>query len=184
MQHLTTTPRDLTTAVRLLHSGAVIVFPTDTSYGLGGLFNSKKVTAAILKIKGRKDEKFSLIAGSLAQVERFFSLSPAQKKLARQYWPGPLSIVVDRRFSVRVPANGIARSLARRVGKPLIATSANLTGQSALYDSKKIMTLFVNRRYQPAAIIDDGRLPRRRPSTVVVVSNGKLTVVRRGAITI
>ncbi len=129
-------------AVKVLKNGGVIVYPTDTAYALGGIFDSKKVTQKILKIKNRKDQKFTLIASSLKQVERFFKLNSAQKKLARKFWPGPLSIVVSNRFAVRVPKNKIARSLARQAGKPIVATSANLSGQPTLYDSKKIIKQF------------------------------------------
>jgi tRNA threonylcarbamoyl adenosine modification protein (Sua5/YciO/YrdC/YwlC family) len=179
-------------AVATLKQGGVIVYPTDTAYALGGIFNSTKVTKKILKIKKRKDKKFTLIASSLTQVEKFFKLNSLQKKIAQKYWPGPLSIVGSSRFAIRVPKNKIAQALARQVGKPLIATSANLTGNQTLYESKKIIKQFSarggsaaggkNKKNQPDLIIDAGRLRKRRTSTVVLVEKGKIKVLRKGPV--
>ena len=151
-------------AVRVLRSGGVIVYPTDTAYGLGGVFDSPAVIRKILSIKNRTDKKFTLVAASQRQVERSFRLNPLQKKLARQYWPGPLSLVVSPRFAVRVPAHSVARLLCRRVGRPLIASSANRSGQRSPYWVPAVVTGFSNKKNQPELIIDAGRLPRRKAS--------------------
>ncbi|MFA6255464.1 MAG: L-threonylcarbamoyladenylate synthase [Patescibacteria group bacterium] len=179
-------------AVKILKNGGVIIYPTDTAYALGGIFDSKKVTQKILKIKNRKDKKFTLIASSLKQVEKFFKLNSSQKKLARNFWPGPLSIVVSPRFAVRVPKNRIVQSLAQQVGKPIIATSANLSGQPTLFDSKKIIAQFQSKKntrlnlagQKPDLLIDSGRLAQTKTSTVVKVVGNKAIVLRSGAVKI
>ncbi len=125
--------KNINKAIAFLKRGGVIVYPTDTAYGLGGFFNSRKVAAKILKIKKRKDEKFTLIAADLKQVNKYFKLNKLQLKLAKKYWPGPLSLVVSKKYAVRVPDNIIARKLARRAGRPLIATSANISGGRRLW---------------------------------------------------
>src|SRR3989339_130107 len=109
-------------AVAVIKKNGVIVYPTDTAYALGGFFDSSAVARKILTIKQRTDRKFTLIAGNQKQVENFFKLSSLSKKITKQYWPGPLSLIVSRRFAVRVPKNRIAKLLAQRAGKPLIAT--------------------------------------------------------------
>lgn len=169
-------------AVVILKRGGVVVFPTDTAYGLGGGYNSKKVINKILTIKKRQDKKFTLVASSLDQVEKNFILNSTQKKLAKKYWPGPLSIVVSKNYSVRVPKNKIVQSLARQVGKPLIATSVNITGRPTLYDSKKIIELYRNKINKPDLIIDAGKLPTKKTSTIVQVSKSKLKILRQGGI--
>src|SRR3989344_2663155 len=100
---LTATLKDIAQAARVVRDGGVIVYPTDTAYALGGIFNSPSVIGRILQIKQRQDKKFTLLASSLQQVEKFFRLTAAQKKLAEKHWPGPLSLVVSGRFAVRVP---------------------------------------------------------------------------------
>jgi len=184
MQIVKPTKIGIQQAVAILKRGGVIVYPTDTAYALGGIFNSRKVITKILKIKKRKDQKFTVIASSLSQVERFFALNPTQKKLAKKFWPGPLSIVVSARFAVRVPDNKIAQSLARGVGKPLIATSANLTGRQTLYDSQKIINQFSRKGFQPDLILDFGQLKKIKTSTVVKVQDRKIEILRSGAIKI
>lgn len=169
-------------AVAVLKRQGVIVYPTDTAYGLGGIYNSKKVVNKILKIKKRQDKKFTLVASSLAQVEKNFKLNLTQKKLAQKFWPGPLSIVVSKNFAVRVPSKKVTRDLAHQIGKPLIATSTNLSGGQTLYDVKKIIEQFKNKKNQPDLIIDAGKLPKKKVSTVVKVLKNKVNVIRQGAV--
>ena len=168
-------------AVQVLKQGGVIVYPTDTAYGLGGIYNLKKVIDKVLKIKNRQDKKFTLVAFSLSQVENNFNFSKPQKKLAKKFWPGPLSIVVSSNFSVRVPDKKLARDLAKIIGKPLIATSANVTGKKTLYDSKKIIKQFKNKKFQPDLIIDAGPLKTKKTSTIVEVTRNQIKILRPGS---
>ncbi len=171
-------------AIKILKSGGVIVYPTDTAYALGGVFNSPQVNKKILKIKRRNDTKFTIIAANFSQVKIFFKLNCLEEKLAKKFWPGPLSIVVSRKFAVRVPKNKTAQTLAQLVGKPLIATSANISGKKTLYDSLEILKQFKNKKNQPALILDSGKLTRRKTSTIIKVKNNKIEILRAGAIKI
>ncbi len=184
MKFLSASLTDLKIAADLLKRGEVAVFPTDTTYGLGGLFDDKKVIKKILLIKGRTDTKFSLVASDGKQVERFFKLSPQAKKLAKKYWPGPLSIVVSRRYAVRVPDCRTTQTLARLVGRPLIASSANLTGQKPATSALAAKKVFAGRKHQPAAVVTvQGRLTSKPASTVIKVNkNQTIKVLRPGAI--
>lgn len=152
----------------------IFIYPTDTAYALGCPFDDKKSIRKILKIKKRRDRKFTLIASSLAQVKKFFELNPLALRLAKKYWPGPLSIIVNDRFAVRVPDCQMARDLARRFGKPLIATSANLSGQKENYICPKMKN--VDWR------IDLGRLEKVKPSTIVDCRQNKIKIIRHGPI--
>jgi L-threonylcarbamoyladenylate synthase len=171
-------------AVKVLRQGGVAVFPTDTAYGLGGVFNLAKVVQRVLKIKNRRDPKFTLVASDLAQVQKFFKLNKSYLNLVKKYWPGPLSLVVSRRFSVRVPKNKIVRVLAQKVGRPLIATSANLSGRGNIYQAQQVAREFSNQKYRPDLVIDGGKLPKVKPSTVVKVKRGKVVVLREGPVKI
>ncbi|MFA6382172.1 MAG: L-threonylcarbamoyladenylate synthase [Candidatus Buchananbacteria bacterium] len=171
-------------AVRVIKKGGVIVYPTDTAYALGGIFNFKKVNAKILKIKKRKDDKFTLIAADLSQVRKFFKLNQNQKKLAKECWPGPLSLVISRRFAVRVPKNLVALKLAKLAGRPIIATSANLAGGKTPYRVSEAIKQFANQKNQPDLIIDAGQLAKRKVSTVVKITKNKIEILRAGEIKI
>lgn len=169
-------------AVTALKRGGVIVFPTDTAYGLGGDFQNQKVINRILAIKGRTDTKFTLIATSLEQVQEYFTLEPQALALAEQHWPGPLSIVVSDQFSVRVPDNDIARDIAQEFGKPLIATSANRTGGGEIYTIAEAQESLGTDAVD--VWIDGGELTEKLPSTIIQVNTDGVQVIRQGPISI
>ena len=136
-----------------------------------------------------------MIAASLVMAEKYAKFSPFAKKLAKKYWPGPLTIVVpaktkliagsvidkDKTVAIRVSPHSLARLLSQRLGRPLVATSANLSGHSNIYSAKSLKKSFAG---APAIIyfLSGGTLPRRQPSTIVVLKNGKLIMLRRGAV--
>ncbi len=171
----------IATAIRLLKKGGVIVYPTDTAYALGGVYSNPLVAKKILAIKKRRDPKFTLVASDQKQVERFFKLSAAQKKFVAAFWPGPLTLVVSKRFSVRVPASEIARSLAAGANAPLIATSANISGKKTPYSIATIVKQFDDS--VDVLVLDAGRLTYKKTSTIVSVDSKGVTVIRPGAVT-
>lgn len=171
-------------AVKILKQGGVIVYPTDTAYALGGFFDSRAVTKKILQIKGRTDKKFTVIAAHAPQAQKYFKLSKKEIAVAKKFWPGPLSIVVSPRFAVRVPDSHIAQVLAKRANRPLIATSANISGTQTLYSARAVYKQFANKKNRPEFIIDVGRLPKKPTSTLVTIGAKKITILRPGPITI
>lgn len=200
---LKTNKKNIIIASKILCQGGTIVYPTDTAYALGGIFNNKNVIKKILAIKKRKDDKFTLISSSQNQVEKFFPLNTHARKLAKKYWPGPLSLVVSRKYAVRVPDNIIARKLAQLARKPLIATSANIHRKKTPYNIKDVLRFFLRggqcakkrcrifftivkniRQGQelPDCILDAGTLPKRKTSTIVEVSGSRIKVIRPGAL--
>lgn len=169
-------------AVKILKSGGVVVYPTDTAYGLGGIFNKRQVINKILNIKGRTDKKFTVIVSGVDQYIKFFKPGQQSLALAKKYWPGPLSIVVSPSLAVRAPKNKIALALARAAGCPLIATSANLTGQPASYSGRSAARQFKNQKIKPELVLDAGALKKNKPSTIVKVIKDKVVLIRPGGI--
>lgn len=167
-------------ALHALARGGVIVYPTDTAYALGCDFENETAIARIMEMKGRTDNKFTLIAGSIEQVEQYFQLNDAAHNMAQQYWPGPLSLVVSDRFSVRVPNNDIAQALATQYGKPLIATSANKSGEPTLYDLPSIRATISESTVD--AWVDVGELSRVEPSTIIDTRIQPARIIRQGSI--
>jgi len=146
--------------LKVFKNSGVVVYPTDTAYALGGIFDNKKVISKVLKIKNRKDKKFT----------------------PNKYWPGPLSIVVTKQYAVRVPKNKFTQELARKVNKPLLASSANITGKKPTYTIKEVLKQFENKKCQPDLILDGGKLKKIKPSTVVLFEKNKLKIIRNGSI--
>lgn len=158
------------------------MLPSESSYGLYTPVRSTAGIRRILKLKRRRNRKFTVVAASVTQVQEFFPVTRSTKltwiAVARQVWPGPVSVVVNARLSVRVPDLPLLRQLARQVGQPLIASSANLAGQPAAFS-----VTAAGRQLDLAAldaIIDAGRLPKCPPSAVVQVTTRGVKVLRPG----
>lgn len=179
--------KNIRTAAHIIRHGGVVIYPTDTAYAIGCDFQNAAAIERIVQIKKRTKRKFTLIASSQQQVEEFFPLNACQKKLAKKYWPGPLSIVLNKQFAVRVPALDIARTLARNAHTLLIATSANISGEQEIYnlhakENRARASTLRHLRAHVDAMIDIGALPLCQPSTVVQCHDHHMIVHRAGPI--
>jgi L-threonylcarbamoyladenylate synthase len=139
------TPENIAEAARLIRAGELVAFPTETVYGLGADATSDLAVARIFEAKARP--RFNPLIAHLAEAdgaEAFAVFSPTARRLARRFWPGPLTLVlpraVDCRISelasagldtvaLRVPAHAVARALLARIGRPVVAPSANPSGR-------------------------------------------------------
>jgi L-threonylcarbamoyladenylate synthase len=180
----------LAEAVKILKNGGLVIYPTETAYGLGADATDRPAAAAVYRQKSRSARKpLATIAASEAMVRRFFALEPAAARLARRYWPGPLTLILrvrDRRLAralgrdrlgVRVSGHPLARALSRGLGAPIVATSANRSGRGNRYSPRTAAAEFGD-----LPVLDAGTLPRRRPSTVVAFKRGRPVVLRQGMI--
>ncbi|MCK9581872.1 MAG: L-threonylcarbamoyladenylate synthase, partial [Methanoregula sp.] len=154
----------------------------------------------IFQIKGRARTKaLPLLVLSLAMAQKYFIVTPLAKQLAKKYWPGSLTLVLDyneagkRIFKktinknsfdagVRVSGNYFATALVKKLGAPLVSTSANLAGKPAALSAPEVFNYFKNKKYQPDIIVDGGTLKASKGSTVVDVRDGKVKIVRQGDI--
>jgi len=181
--------------IKSLKQGKTIVYPTETAYGLGGDFLNKKTREKIYQIKKRvKSKDLSVVANSLSMVKKYCHLNKEEEKLAKKYWPGPLTIVLrvkpkfqkilGQTLAARVPDSKIARDLSRGLGKPLIATSANISGKATCYSAENVLKQFRNSKIKPDIVIDDGELEKVPVSTIVKVEDGGVVVLREGKILI
>lgn len=139
------TGQTITQAVDVLHRGGLVAFPTETVYGLGGDACSDAAVARIFAAKGRPqfNPLISHVA-NLAAAEALGEFTPAARKLAETFWPGPLTIVVERRkncpvsllasaglpsIALRVPSHPVAQELLKAFAGPVAAPSANASGK-------------------------------------------------------
>ncbi len=184
-------------AIDLLRDGLVLVYPTETSYGLGGNALSTAVIERIRKIKGRDAQKpLPVICADVDMVERIAVIPEVCQSLIEQYWPGPLTVVLKSRgvvppsllsgvdaIAVRVSGSPIARQLSYGIDAPLVSTSANRAGQPDIYTQADLQKLF-SAGEQPDAILTHGDLPKRLPTTIVDATSDHLKILRQGEITI
>jgi L-threonylcarbamoyladenylate synthase len=191
-------PSAIPEAVSALRQGLLIVFPTDTAYALGADIFNVQALEAVQRLKGRSAPKpLALIASDLAQVEQFTEVTPSERLLAERYWPGPLTILFQpreaitkqvtigqSRVGIRVPNSTVARTIAAKLGRPVVATSANLTGEVAPYSTAVIVQAFQGRSDAPVVLLDAGELSVVPPSTIVELLDEKVIVRRPGPITV
>ena len=181
-------------AAKWILSGGVVALPTDTLYGLAAdPFNAEGV-ARVFLVKGRGAERaLPLIAADAQQVVAHLGpLSPTSARLAERFWPGPLTLLVAAprelarevtggtgRVGVRVPANDVARAICRAAGRPLTATSANVSGEPATADPDHVERTLGHRI---DLLIDTGPTPGGAASTIVDATGAEPALVRAGAL--
>ena len=176
----------------LVKSGGVVVFPTDTIYGIGCDPYNDSAVKRIFTIKGRDEKKpLPVLTYSAQNAQRIVLLGSTGRMLAKRYWPGALTIVapiIDRTISpsvvagssslaVRVPANKCILLLLSHC-RYLVGTSANLSGHTALKSAQEVLQ---SRLEGYDAILDGGTVEKGRESTIVDVG-GKPKILREGAI--
>ena len=171
-------------AVSILKSGGIIIYPTETSYGLGCDYTNKKAVRKIYKIKGRsKGKPFITLVDNIKMAKKYGIINKIAIKLIKKFMPGPLTLIVkgkkSEEFTFRISSNKIANSLVKSLGKPLVSTSANISGKRPFYNSKNAIKQFDE---NVDAIIDAGKIPKIKPSTVVKVHDKKITIIREGVI--
>jgi len=182
--------------IACLRQGGVIVYPTDTAYGLGCDATNEKACEKIFAIKGRdKGKTLSLIASDKEMVEDWLEFSDKAQELAKNYWHGALGLVLpvkkeglapqvvqDGCAAVRVPDNIIARALSRELGAPIVATSANESGQGPCYSMDDVVKSLSTRADKVAYGIDFGVLKEGEISTIAKVTASGVEVIRPGVI--
>jgi L-threonylcarbamoyladenylate synthase len=192
---LSAEPEDIEEAARLLRGGALVAFPTETVYGLGGDATSERAVAAIFAAKGRP--RFNPLISHLAaseQAAEFAELDERAREVAARFWPGPLTLVLPRRrdcaiallagagldtVALRVPAHALAHALLKAVGRPIAAPSANRSGRVSPTTASHVREELGDRI---AAIIDGGPCAIGLESTVLDLSAGRPTLLRPGGI--
>ncbi len=187
---------NLNDLVKRLKAGEVLVLPTETVYGLVADATNKKAVKKIYQIKGRNFNKpLPVICSSLAMVRNFFYLPKVLAQLAREYWPGALAIRFtvknkllkvspDNTVVARVSSFTLLTSLAKKLDRPLTATSANLAGNPECYSAQAVSKQFKTKKYKPDLIVDGGVRPVIKPSTIVALEKDQVVVLRQGEIKI
>jgi L-threonylcarbamoyladenylate synthase len=181
-------------AAKWILGGGVVAIPTDTLYGLAADPFSFDAVERVFAVKGRDAERaLPLVAADAAQIEAHIGrLSPAAERLAARYWPGPLTLLVAAprglvrevtggtgKVGVRVPADDVARAICAACGRPITATSANVSGAPATPDPDDVERTLGDRI---DLLIDTGPTRGGAPSTIVDVTGAAPALVRAGAI--
>lgn len=181
---------DIDDAVAAIRDGDLIIYPTETCYGLGCDALDRDAVERVYAAKQRpREKKLTVVVADMAMAEEYCVLSDVERRICEAFMPGPLTLITEKRenvpdllndqFAFRVPDHDVAQALPRRAGVPVVATSANISGQGPHYT---VDTISGSVRSAADAVIDAGTLPRRRSSTIVTVADGAVDVVRAGPI--
>jgi L-threonylcarbamoyladenylate synthase len=187
---------DLAAAVAALVQDRLVVFPTETFYGLGACATSARAVAAVAACKGRDaDKPIAVIAADVAMVDQVVArVPPAASVLMRRFWPGPLTLVLPARpdlpreltagsglIGVRVASHPVPCALARAIGAPITATSANAAGAPPPVEVAAAVDTFGD---AVAVYLDGGIVTGGSPSTVLLVGEDAVRVIRGGAVSV
>ncbi len=193
----TANQRTLDDAAAALQAGRVIAFPTETVYGLGADATNDAAVAAIFTLKQRPPTNpLTLHVASAAQAAPLVHLSRAAENLMLAFWPGPLTLVLPLRatsgiaplcsagthtLGLRCPAHKVARDLIEKTGRPIIGTSANLSGQLSPTTPQHVAETFKDNPLL-AMILAAGRCPLGVESTVLDLCSETPTILRPGSV--
>jgi L-threonylcarbamoyladenylate synthase len=183
----------IASAGEVLRSGGVVAYPTDTLYGLAVDPRRADAVERLYAAKGRDASvAIPLIAASIEQASEVAVLGERERRLARAFWPGPLTIVMPARpvvsasllaggttVAIRVPSHAVARELCRTFDFPVTATSANKSGQQPAASAHDVVASFVT---GIDLLLDAGAAQGGPPSTIVEIAASGPRLVRRGAV--
>lgn len=182
--------RHIRRAVEVLSSGGVVVYPTDTIYGLGCNVTHKTAVERVRRIKGREATKpMSFICADLVQVSRFGHVSNFAHRILKRFLPGPYTFVLpatretprvlqskQKTVGIRIPDHPVTRALVEQLGSPVLSTSANESNQEVLTNPVDLERIL---GHQVDLILEAGTLPVQ-PSSVISLVDDRITIVREG----
>ena len=176
--------------VDILKNGGVVVYPTDTYYGIGCDIMNKKAIERIYQIKNRnKSKPFSFICSDLKNISLYAKVSNYAYKTMKRLLPGPYTFILEgsklvpkimltkrRTAGIRVPDNPICLNLVKELGNPVITTSATMPDGTIFHDASLIHEYFGNR----VDVVVDGSIVPGQPSSVILLINDIPEVIRKG----
>ena len=186
-------PEQVEKGVEILREGGVIAFPTDTVYGLGADAFNLQAVKRVYEIKNRPEHlPFPLLIANTAQFTTVAEpVSGIAWFLAKRFWPGGLTLVLPKMVSlppylakgstvaVRIPNNPICLALIEHLGRPIIGTSANISGRASAVTAYEVRQQLGDK---VDLIIDGGKCPGGKESTIVDATHEVPVILRQGII--
>jgi len=173
-------------AVDILKSGGIVIFPTDTVYGIGCRFDDQKAIARLYQIKGTpQNQPFPILVSNINQVKKLATITKIGQILIDKYWPGALTIILPtfvkgQKIGFRMPKSDLVKSLIDQIGIPIIGTSANFRGQKAVKNYQELDPKII----KLADLVIKGECKKGIESTVVDATFDPPKILRQGAVTL
>lgn len=194
MTLLKATRNNIMVAARIVERGGLVIYPTETVYGLGcDPFNVEAVKR-ILKVKGDRRKPLPVLAASIGDADKIAFISQIGKRLAAKFWPGPLTLVFPKKSALsdvvtfgrdsvglRIPDNKLALHLISLSGGLLIGSSANRTGEEP---PRQVQEISGELKEMVDVVLDGGAAAQGMPSTVADLTSEKPRILREGPISL
>lgn len=187
-------PRAIEQVVDCLKRGGVIIYPTDTVYGLGCDITNQKAIERVCQIRGLKPEKanLSFICYDLSHLSNYTKpVDTTVFRILKSHLPGPFTFIFNasgqvpkllnskkKTVGIRVPDNNIAREIVNQLGNPIVSTSIHDDDEILEYSTDP--ELIYEKYQQLVDIVIDGGYGGNEPSTVVDCTSGEMEIVRQG----
>ena len=191
MQQFTNSMPDIHNLTQIVNDGGIVAYPTDTVYGLGCNPYMPDSVEKIFKLKIRENKPLPLLCDSLDSALKIASFDKISLKLAEEFWPGPLTILVPLKddslksltrgsefIGLRVPNHDDSLLLISECGGYLVGTSANLSG----YNSNHSASSVISQLPDVDAILINDIEDNSKESTIIKVENGEIIILRLGSI--
>lgn len=196
MEVLNISKESIKKAILLIKKGGVVVFPSDTVYGLLCDATNKKAVDRLFKIKKRsKTRPIGVYAKDIKMVKTLAQFTKAPRALAKNFWPGALTLVLRAKqdlagittkhgtIGLRMPDSKLIFTFFKKINYPLAQTSANVSRKPSTTKIGEVLRYFEKQKTKPGLVLDGGDLKKARPSTVVDLTKKDPKILRRGEVT-
>jgi len=178
-------PKIISQAAEAIQNGKLVVFPTETVYGIAAHALDPKVLLRLSEVKNRPQEKhYTWHVASISKIKEEIKVWPKWlESFLKEFWPGPLTVIVEVKVGgtrgFRMPNHEVALALIRECQVPIVAPSANLSQMPAPTDAKEVL---VQLEGKVDLVLDAGKTQLGSSSTVLDLSQKKPKILRAGAI--
>lgn len=181
-------------AAKFLRDGKIIIYPTDTIYGIGCDARNDKAVEKIFRIKKRERSKpLSVIVKNIESVNRVSYFSVKTRKILEKFLPGPYTFILPgaknisaaalngrNNIGIRIPDNAIIQKIAEEFDGPIVTTSVNISGEETLDDPFQMAEIFSRKREAPNLLLDAGRSGSAEPSMIIDLTRSHPQILRSG----
>ena len=182
----------LRVAAATMRNSGVVIYPTETVYGLGCLPSDPDAAMRVCEIKGRAEKPLPLVCSDIEMARKVVQFNGAAEKLAEAFWPGPLMFILPSKvvypmwvthgkktIGLRVPGTEVPRKLAQLAGGVIVSTSANISGEPPATTVKEALS---QTGFKVDLVVDGGPSPGGKPSTIIDLSGKEMWILRSGPI--
>ena len=187
-----TTEKDIEFAAKIIKEGGLVAFPTETVYGLGIVYDSEVAMERLKWAKKRPETKpFTLMVADTSWIKQFAETKESDWKIISHFMPGALTLIFNRKkeidaritngydtIGVRFPDDAFVLELIKKVGKPLLVPSANISGLPAALSTQEVLDQLDGR----ISYVVDGKCESSEASTIISLVDEKPTLIRQGKI--